>query len=89
MRLLQLMHRFQNSRLGVISAWLSLASMTWIAVVASAHLVLRRFDVVEIDFTDAALLFVAFVAVRACRAIYVVLILPARSRELARKRGAA
>ena len=83
------MLRFQNSRLGVISAWLSFGAMAWIAVVASAHLVLRRFAVVGADFTDAALIFLAFVAVRSCRAIYVVLILPARARALARERDAA
>jgi hypothetical protein len=63
--------------------------MAWIAVVTSVHLVLRRFSGAGIDFTDAVLLFLALVAARACRTVYVALILPARSRALARKQGAA
>ena len=88
-RLLQLVHRFENSRLGSISAWVSFIAMAWIAIVAPVYLVLRRISGAEIDLTDAVLLLLAIIAARACRAIYVVLILPARSRAAARKRGAA
>ena len=88
-RLLQLVHRFENSRLGLISAWISFIAMAWIAIVAPVQLVLRRLSGAEIELTDAVLVLLAFVAARACRAIYVALILPARSRAAARKRGAA
>ena len=83
------MHRFENSRIGISSAWVSFVSMAWIAIIASAHLVLRRFSGAGIDLTDAIVLFLAVVAARACRAVYVAFVLPARSRALARKRGAA
>ena len=80
MQLLQLMHRFVNSRTGRICGWISFIAMVWMAIASLANLVLRRYSGQQFGLSDAFLLVIAFFAANAARSVYVIYIHRGRSR---------
>ena len=78
--LLNLVHRFQTSRIGRLSGWISLIATGWMALASLGTLALRRYAGEQFVLFDAFLLVIAFFAVGATRAIYITYIRSAQSR---------
>ena len=79
-RLVHLVHRFQSSRIGRLSGWISLLTVGWMAIAATGTIGLRRYVGEPFVLFDAFLLVIALFAVNAARTIYLTYIRSARSR---------
>ena len=81
----RLLNRFQTSRAGTVSAWVSIGVTAGMVAICLGHLVLRRYSGEPLDLTDGLLLVVGFMAAQGSRAMYVALVLPNRAGSSADK----